>query len=147
MTNESDFAVRIALWTRDREVLQQIRKQVFVLEQHVPEKLEWDGLDDQCTHVLAETAEGIPVGTARMHPDGHIGRMAVLQPWRNRGIGRTMLDELLQRAFRNGLDKVHLNAQTTALEFYEKAGFTAHGDEFLDAGIPHRRMRKALGPA
>ena len=144
MRNDSDFAVRVAQWARDRDALRQIRKQVFVREQHVPEKLEWDGLDDQCTHLLAETAEGIPVGTARMLPNGHIGRMAVLQPWRNRGIGRAMLDALIQQALSNGLDRVYLNAQATAIEFYEKAGFTSHGDEFLDAGIPHRHMRKLL---
>lgn len=146
MRNESKFAVRIAQWSRDRDALQQIRKQVFVLEQHVPEHLEWDELDDRCTHVLAETTDGVAVGTARMLPDGHIGRMAVLQPWRHCGIGRTMLKTLIQQALCSGLDSVNLNAQTTAIVFYEKAGFTSYGDEFLDAGIPHRRMRRQLNP-
>lgn len=147
MRNEFKFALRIAQWAVDRDTLQQIRQQVFVQEQHVPEHLEWDGMDDQCTHVLAETSDGIAVGTARMLPDGHIGRMAVLRPWRRRGIGRSMLDLLLHQAQYSGLDSVYLNAQTTAIDFYEKAGFTSYGDEFLDAGIPHRRMRKPIDPA
>lgn len=146
MRNESKVAVRIARWSHDRDALRQIRRQVFVLEQHVPEQLEWDGLDDQCTHILAETSDGVAVGTARMLTDGHIGRIAVLRPWRHCGIGRTMLESLIRQALCSGLDSVYLNAQSTAIVFYEKVGFTSYGDEFLDAGIPHRRMRRQLNP-
>ena len=146
MSLESRFTVRIAEWSRDCDALRQIRKQVFILEQRVPEDLEWDGLDDRCTHVLAETADAQPVGTARMQSDGHIGRMAVLRPWRHCGIGRAMLEVLLKQAQQRELESVYLHAQTTAIAFYEKAGFIIYGDEFLDAGIPHRRMRRQFDP-
>ena len=145
MSPDASFAVRPARWPGERPALRCIREAVFVVEQQVPPELEWDGLDPECTHVLAEAA-GEAVGTARMTPTGHIGRMAVLPPWRGRGIGSALLADLLDTARARALPGVVLNAQNHALAFYARHGFTAEGDEFLDAGIPHRRMvRDFLG--
>ena len=96
---------------------------VFVVEQGVPLELELDGLDPTCHHVLALDAAGRSVGTARMQPCGHIGRIAVLRPWRNRGVGSRLLAELLEVARRAGLESVELDAQVHAISFYEKHGF------------------------
>ena len=85
--SEPNFRVRLADWERDRGILEAIRRQVFVLEQQVPEELEWDGRDAQSVHVMAETLSAKPIGTARLLTDGHIGRMAVLKPWRGQGAG------------------------------------------------------------
>jgi predicted GNAT family N-acyltransferase len=139
MMNDA-YRVREADWERDQAALRAIRESVFVREQGVPIELEWDGLDPHCLHLLAETGNGAAVGTARLLPDGHIGRMAVLPEWRGRGIGRALLQALIDAARRGGVARVILNAQTYAIAFYEKAGFEAVGAEFLDAGIPHRRM-------
>ena len=82
------WAVRPAVWERDDEALRLIRFAVFVVEQHVPEELEWDGIDAACEHAIAEDGAGSPVGCGRLLPDGHIGRMAVLRAWRGRAKGR-----------------------------------------------------------
>lgn len=140
------FNLRRATWPRDREALRAVREAVFVREQHVPIELEWDGLDDECVHVLAEDAAGTPIGTGRLLTDGHIGRMAVLRSWRGRGVGTAILAELTRAARERCLAEVVLNAQTHALGFYARFGFVADAAEFLDAGIPHRRMRRSLTP-
>jgi predicted GNAT family N-acyltransferase len=138
------FSVRRADWSLDRDRLRAIREAVFVREQLVPLELEWDGADADCVHVLAEDDNGTGIGTGRLLPDGHIGRMAVLADWRRRGVGTALLTELMRIARERGLAEVVLNAQTQALAFYGRHGFSAEGEEFLDAGIPHRRMRRAL---
>lgn len=113
-------------------------------EQNVPEELELDGLDDGSVHLLASDMKGRPIGTARLLPDGQIGRMAVLPEWRSHGIGSVLLEKLIEIAREHGLKQVKLDAQDHAISFYEQHGFTIEGEEFLDAGIPHRRMIMAL---
>jgi len=134
------FTVREVKWEQAGEQLRAIRECVFIREQGVPEDMEWDGLDAECIHLLAKTAQGDAIGTVRLLADGHIGRMAVLKEWRGKGVGRALLLRTIELARDMGLRRVVLNAQTTALGFYEKAGFTASGGEFMDAGIPHYRM-------
>ena len=138
--NEPGFEIRLARWPRDREALRLIREQVFVEEQGVPLELEWDGLDPRCLHLLAEDAGGNPIGTGRLLPDGHIGRMAVLAPWRGRGVGTALLRRLMEEGRKLGYPELVLNAQVSAISFYERAGFEVEGPVFDDAGIPHRRM-------
>ena len=141
-----DWRLRRARWDRpaDRAALMAVRRQVFIDEQGVPEALEWDDADARAIHLLAETRQGQPVGTVRLLPDGQIGRMAVLPPFRRRGIGRALLQAALDAAHQSGLTEVWLHAQTHALPFYRHAGFHPEGPEFTEAGIPHRRMRRSL---
>lgn len=136
------FSVRDATWASDQPRLQAVRQSVFVVEQGVPLELEWDGLDAACTHLLAEDAAGRPIGCARLLPDGHVGRMAVLAPWRGRGAGGALLQAALVRARSAGFARVRLNAQVHAIDFYRRQGFEAYGDVFDDAGIPHRAMQR-----
>ncbi|MFN2349851.1 MAG: GNAT family N-acetyltransferase [Thioalkalivibrio sp.] len=134
------FRVAEALWPRDAQALRSVRETVFVEEQGVPLGLERDGVDIACLHLLATSNNGHPVGAARLAPDGHIGRMAVLPAWRGRGIGKALLDAALELAKQMGMDKVELNAQCHATAFYRQAGFQETGEVFMDAGIPHIRM-------
>jgi predicted GNAT family N-acyltransferase len=136
--------VRLAEWNRDRDALRTIRHEVFVVEQRVPVELEWDGIDADCRHALAEDAGGTAIGCARLLPDGHIGRMAVRKPWRGRGAGAALLALLVDEARRAGHPRVLLNAQTRAMGFYARQGFAPFGDEFLEAGIAHRPMALEL---
>lgn len=124
--------------------IKSVREQVFIQEQHVPEELEWDEHDTKAVHVVAYDARDQVIGTARLLADGHIGRMAVLEPWRKNGVGSAMLKKLLLLAQQQNLSKVFLHAQTSAIGFYEHHGFRTLGAEFLDAGIPHRYMEKDL---
>ncbi len=141
---QRDFSVRLADWKQDRQALCDIRRKVFIEEQHVPEALEWDGLDADCVHVLASDKHGNAIGTARMTPYGHIGRMSVLRQWRNQGVGSAMLNKLLEHSRLHGPQRLWLNAQTRVTGFYQRFGFSVEGEEFLDAGIPHLKMQLSL---
>jgi predicted GNAT family N-acyltransferase len=136
--------VRLADWTQDQPTLRHIRRVVFIDEQKVPEALEWDGIDGDCRHVIAENAAGEAIGCARLLPDGHIGRVAVLAHARRQGVGDALLESMVELAAELGHRRVIVNAQTHALAFYERHGFVALGAEFDDAGIPHRTMERRL---
>jgi len=141
---ERRFEVRRADWARDEEALRLVRYTVFVVEQKVPESLEWDGIDAGCEHAIAWSAEGHPVGCGRLLPDGHVGRMAVLREWRGRGVGGAILQRLTALAAERGHAKAMLNAQSHAIPFYERHGYRVVGDPFDEAGIPHVAMERAL---
>lgn len=144
-----DFHVEPADWSRtdQRSALLDLREVVFIREQGVPEQRERDGLDADCWHVLARDEAGQPIGCGRLTPQHKIGRMAVLPAWRGRGVGMALLRELVARARALGWPQVALDAQVGAIGFYERQGFTAFGDEFEDAGLPHRAMRLELPAA
>lgn len=139
-----EFGMRIADWTRDRDALAHIRRAVFIDEQGVPEDLEWDADDAGAVHFLAVLDDGTAVGCARLLPDGHVGRMAVLQPWRRHGIGRALLDAVTREARARGHRALRLSAQTHAAGFYARAGFVTEGEGYEEAGIPHVAMHKTL---
>lgn len=139
-----DFHVELANWDSDGAQLRALREQVFVVEQQVPAEDELDGLDAQALHVAARTSDGSVIGTARMTAQRTIGRMAVLREWRGRGVGSALLRTLVEHARARGWPEVELHAQSHAIAFYARAGFSVDGDEFLECGIAHRRMRLAL---
>lgn len=136
------YTIATVSWQQADNILSDIRRRVFIEEQSVPEELEWDGLDPDALHLLASGPQQQPIGTVRLLKGGHIGRMAVLPEWRGHGIGSALLDAVLTLADEHGMPDTWLNAQLPAIDFYQRAGFTAIGDRFLDAGIPHRRMQR-----
>ncbi|MEY2114872.1 GNAT family N-acetyltransferase [Rhodanobacter sp. FW106-PBR-R2A-1-13] len=144
-----DFHVEIADWSRaeQRSALLDLREVVFIREQGVSEQRERDGLDADCWHVLARDEAGQPIGCGRLTPAHKIGRMAVLREWRGRGVGVVLLRELVARARAQGWPEVALDAQVSALGFYQREGFVAYGEEFEDAGLMHRAMRLSLSAA
>lgn len=141
---EPAIEVRLGAWIDLRDEAAPIRYAVFVDEQKVPAEIELDDWDALSLHALALDAQGRVLGTGRLLPDGHIGRMAVLRSARGQGVGTALLRALLQAARARGDREVVLSAQTHAMPFYEKAGFIAEGDEYDDAGIPHRQMRRRM---
>ncbi len=134
------FTVQEVPWQTHNAALYAVRRQVFIVEQGVPEEIEIDEWDPLSRHVLAIDGDGIPVGCGRLLPDGHIGRMAVLAEGRGQGVGQQILQTLIAMAELGGMTHILLSAQTHALGFYEKAGFVAEGPIYEDAGIPHRAM-------
>lgn len=131
----------------------EIRRSVFIDEQRVSREEEFDGLDASCIHFIAQI-DGRPVGTARLrpNPDGASGcakaqRVAVLRDSRRLGVGADLMRALEDESRRLGLSQVILHAQTDAIPFYESIGYRAEGDEFFEADIPHRLMRKRLTQA
>ena len=150
--NQSDaslqpFRVEIVDFQTSMDELRAVRDEVFVDEQRVPVDLEHDALDPISTHVIARLMDGTPIGTGRLTTERHIGRMAVLAPWRGRGVGDALLLALVEQARQRGWPDVHLNAQVSAMGFYERHGFQPEGERFMEAGIEHQAMQRTLdGP-
>jgi predicted GNAT family N-acyltransferase len=141
MTNTAQHDIRFGDWTALHADAKTIRFEVFVEEQKVPAELEMDHMDAVCLHAVAYDAAGTPIGTGRLLPDGHIGRMAVRKMARGTGIGGALLQALMAQASARGDRQVVLSAQTHAAPFYERYGFAIDGDEFFEAGISHINMQ------
>ena len=141
------FSIRLGNWDEARTGASRVRELVFVHEQGVPPALEMDDQDVHCDHALAYAADGEMVGTGRLLPDGHIGRMAVLKAWRGRGVGALMLQALIEQARQRRHARVCLNAQAYVIGFYRRFGFEVSGEEFKEAGIPHVAMQRDLTAA
>jgi len=136
--------VRLGSWDAVGEQARRIRAEVFVAEQGVPLELEFDAIDPLCVHALASQPDGAVVGTARLLPDGHIGRVAVTRHARGQGVGGVLVLQLMAAARERGHREVELFSQVRAQRFYERYGFIVVGPEFDDAGIPHVPMRATL---
>ena len=135
--------IELMSWERARQLASPIRFQVFVREQRVPAEIELDDMDAPSLHAIAFENEKA-IGTGRLLPDGHIGRMAILKEWRRRGIGAAVLKALIDAAERRGDREIALSAQLHAVEFYRTHGFEPVGDVYEEAGIPHQAMVRAL---
>ena len=133
--------IRLGDWATLGQDATAIRFEVFVDEQKVPAEIELDDMDAVCLHAVAYDEAGKAVGTGRLLPDGHIGRMAVRQPGRGTGVGGAILTLLMDKARARGDAAVVLNAQTVAAPFYARHGFVQLGEQFEEAGIAHVEMR------
>ncbi len=144
------FTLRRVTTRADRDAAYALRREVFVVEQHVPEEIELDEHDATADHVVAVDPQGRCVATGRLVAldprTGKIGRMAVVAPLRGRGAGAAVLAELETLARERGLAEVVLHAQLTAKGFYDRAGYRPEGAVFEEAGIQHVAMRKRLHP-
>lgn len=144
--NIPDYRIEPADVQTDSDDLHAVRDAVFVNEQHIPAEIEWDELDRHSVHLIARDSRHHPIGTGRLTPDRKIGRMAVLSPWRNRGVGTALMTALLYEAQKRSWPEVCLNAQVSVMGFYERFGFVSEGEPFVEAGIPHQAMRLKLQP-
>ncbi len=133
--------IRLGDWATLGQDATAIRFEVFVDEQKVPAEIELDDMDAVCLHAVAYDEAGKAIGTGRLLPDGHIGRMAVRQPGRGTGVGGAILTLLMDKARERGDAAVVLNAQTVAAPFYARHGFVQQGEQFEEAGIAHVEMR------
>jgi predicted GNAT family N-acyltransferase len=156
--------VRLATDDVERAAAYVVRTDVFVTEQGVPADLELDELDEVADHFVAYDEETGAAGGDRavgagrlvveepgfegtdpgLGPVGHLGRLAVRPETRGTGLGVDLVRAIEARAAARGLRVVALSAQTQALGFYERLGYTAYGPEFDDAGLPHRWMSRTL---
>ena len=138
-----EFGIETGPWDELAEPARQVREAVFVAEQKVPRDIEMDEHDAANRHVVARDADGGAIGTGRLlvqGKSGHIGRMAVLADWRGKGVGRGLLEGLLEEAATLHLQNLALHSQTQACGFYRGFGFVEEGPEYMEAGIPHRTM-------
>ena len=128
----------------DKEKAFEIRNLVFCKEQKVSKKIEFDGLDEFCEHYLAKINE-LPIGTARIREEKKgifkIERMAVLKRHRKKGVGKAIIKKILKHYLNlNNINKLILNSQIEAKDFYKKFGFVEVGKEFVEANIKHQKM-------
>ncbi len=141
--------VTLVDWCHKQDALKEIRHKVFVEEQRVPESLEWDGLDDQCLHLLATAGERA-IGCARLIPPSNsdgpakIGRMAVRHDYRGFGVGRMLMEAAEKEALKRKFSAIQLSAQCHAYGFYSSLGYKAFSKPYDDAAIPHVDMVKPL---
>ncbi len=121
----------------------EIRKQVFVNEQHVTPKLEYDEYEDTSTHYLAKF-NGTVAATARWRYTSaqtiKLERFAVLKAFRDKKVGKAILNHILNEVKMLQPQKIYLHAQVQVVEFYCKAGFVAEGEQFTEADILHYKM-------
>jgi predicted GNAT family N-acyltransferase len=141
---QPSFEIRLLAWNEAMPLARAVREQVFIVEQNVPRGLEWDEWDARSDHAVALESNGLCIGTARLLPDGRLGRMAVLREWRRRGAGAALARALIARARALGMRRLVLHAQTHAAPFYRGLGFAEQGPIFEEAGIPHVRMEMEL---
>src|SRR5438552_15775594 len=136
------FTISILAWDKARPLARPVREQVFVAEQKVPLELEWDEWDEGSDHAVARDSKGQAIGTARLLPDGRIGRMAVLGEWRRPGVGTGLLEALLERARKRSFRRVTLHAQTHAAAFYPRLGLNERREELWDAESPRGELSR-----
>ena len=136
--------IEICDWRVEEAGIRHVRHTVFTLEQGIDSALDFDGRDADCVHALARDDERNAVGTARLQPEGKIGRIAVLPAHRSRGLGRALTRALIGAAEARGLDEVYLHSQVRVAGFYAGMGFRTQGEPFMEAGIEHIKMALSL---
>lgn len=130
------------LGTDDLSDAYMIRREVFIEEQNCPEDVEYDGLDEQALHLLIYVDE-VPAAVGRILYDDksfRMGRLAVRKQYRGQKLGDLAIRMMLYKLFSMGAQRVDINAQTYIMSLYQKFGFKEHGEEFMEAGIPHMAM-------
>ena len=139
--------LRTGTWDELGREARPLRAAVFVDEQGIA-GLDEDAADANALHVVAYNRLGLPVGTGRWIEHGSgaakIGRLAVVQSLRGSGVGRQLLDALVDSARTAGRPMARLDAAAAAVSLYRHAGFSAEGAPFEEAGLPHQAMVKAL---
>ncbi|MFJ6213980.1 GNAT family N-acetyltransferase [Streptomyces sp. NPDC092296] len=150
------YEIRVAATAAELEQVHGVRREVFIVEQQIPEDEEWDDLDPVCVQLLATGPGGVPLGTGRLvhgeaarkvaGRDGTVllGRLAVLPAARGTGLGAALVRAIERAGAERGGREMELHAQVHAIGFYQRLGYAAHGPEYLDAGIPHRTMTRPL---
>jgi len=144
MESVDTLQVSLADWETDSAAIRAVRNTVFSDEQGISESLDFDGRDPECVQVLARVGDGEIVGTARMLPDGHVGRIAVHKAWRGKGVGTRLVESLTEVARDRGFGEIYLHSQAQAADFYTRLGYEIQGDTFMEAGIEHVLMVRTL---
>jgi hypothetical protein len=132
--------VEIVEWSERQDAIRSIRERVFLIEQRLDYEHVADGFDAASIHALMVTEHGHPVACGRIKPSGHLGRVAVLMPWRGQGLGTSLIESLLREAWKTGFKELHLHALLDRASYYRRFGFVANGPVFMEGGRPTQRM-------
>ncbi|WP_151790308.1 GNAT family N-acetyltransferase [Acinetobacter junii] len=137
------FRVQSGHWDKLEQDAKFIRKQVFIIEQNIPEEEEWDDQDMISDHFVVYDQDQ-PIATARLLQNNSVGRVAVLKAYRGHGIGSMIMLEIIQQAHQQDRKFLQLSSQVHAISFYEKLGFSIQGDAYDECGIPHIKMQLVI---
>ena len=137
------FRVQSGHWNKLEQDVKFIRKQVFIIEQNIPEEEEWDDQDMISDHFVVYDQDQ-PIATARLLQNNSVGRVAVLKAYRGQGIGRMIMLEIIRQAHQQDRKFLQLSSQVHAISFYEKLGFSIQGDAYDECGIPHIKMQLVI---
>lgn len=137
------FRVQSGHWDKLEQDAKFIRKQVFIIEQNIPEEEEWDAQDMISDHFVVYDQDQ-PIATARLLQNNSVGRVAVLKAYRGQGIGSMIMLEIIRQAHQQDRKFLHLSSQVHAISFYEKLGFSIQGDAYDECGIPHIKMQLVI---
>ncbi|WP_336954315.1 GNAT family N-acetyltransferase [Acinetobacter sp. AS167] len=139
----SQFVIQSGPWSQLQHDAKLIRSMVFIEEQNISEADEWDEQDAISLHFVVY-AQDQAIATARLLENNSIGRVAVLQQYRGEGIGKLLMQQIIQVAKQQNRAFLQLSAQVYAIRFYENLGFQVQGEEYLDCEIPHIDMGLSL---
>ena len=143
----SEYFIKSGLWSELKLDAEKIRRQVFIQEQSILEQDEWDALDAVSLHFVVydrhlenDLKINQAIATARLLENNSIGRVAVLKSYRSKGVGRLIMQQIIEHARTEKRQFLKLSSQLHAIAFYESFGFQVKGEEYLDCGIPHIDM-------
>ena len=143
----TEVIIKTVAYSIEIKAIKNIRIKVFQVEQGVSSELEFDGLDETATHLLAYL-ENQPVGTARIRQIDDktvkIERLSVLPLARRKGIGKKLMAKAIEIAHAENFQIIVVNAQKYIKNFYQELGFKQVGNVFQEANIPHVKMTKKL---
>ena len=139
----SPFTIRTGRWDELQNDAKLIREQVFIHEQQIPVEDEWDAEDAVSVHFVVYDQDQ-PIATARLLQNNSVGRVAVLKSYRGVGIGKLLMQQIIQQAKHEQREFLKLSSQVHAIQFYASLGFNVEGEEYLDCAIPHIDMRLAF---
>ena len=143
----SEYFIKSGVWSELKLDAEKIRRQVFIQEQSILEQDEWDALDAVSLHFVVydrhlenDLKINQAIATARLLENNSIGRVAVLKSYRSKGVGRLIMQQIIEHARTEKRQFLKLSSQVHAIAFYESFGFQVKGEEYLDCGIPHIDM-------
>ncbi|OTG77932.1 GNAT family N-acetyltransferase [Acinetobacter terrae] len=142
----SQFTIRTGHWDELQNDAKLIREQVFIQEQQIPVADEWDAEDAISLHFVVYDQDH-PIATARLLQNNSVGRVAVLKSHRGVGIGKLLMQQIIQQAKHEQRKFLKLSSQVHAIQFYVGLGFKVEGEQYLDCGIPHIDMRLLFASA
>ncbi|NNH01344.1 GNAT family N-acetyltransferase [Acinetobacter sp. ANC 5414] len=137
------FTIRTGSWDELQNDAKLIREQVFIQEQQIAAEDEWDAEDAVSLHFVVYDQDQ-PIATARLLQNNSVGRVAVLKSHRGLGIGKLLMQQIIQQAKYEQREFLKLSSQVHAMQFYAALGFKVEGEQYLDCGIPHIDMRLVL---
>ncbi|MDO8554158.1 MAG: GNAT family N-acetyltransferase [Candidatus Micrarchaeota archaeon] len=142
-----ELQIKIVETLEELKQAMEIRRKVFIEEQHVPEAREQDGKDAEAKHILV-VADGKLVATARVRminrTTAKLERMAVIKEYRGKGIGKKITEFIDVFAKDNKIKEIVTHSQWQVIPFYKKSGYEQRGHPFYDAGIGHMEMFKKV---